>query len=347
MRNRGPRLLEIMNFIRLTGNGRVRPRLGSNSGVRSLAYGFLLGLLLLLPGIAQEQRKFNRLILKDGSYELISQYQIRGDRVRYFSSERNAWEELPYSLVDWTATGKYAGEASQLAFEHRDEALEKAAAVRKEEEAHNPMVARGIRLPSPDGVYLLDFYQGESELNPLVQNGADLKKNTGKNILRGVINPIAGPRQTVELKGLHALIRSHVSSPIVYFPIDPGDPSMEYTSTTAQNHLRIFRCSEKKGNRMVAAIDAAIYGKTKRTADIIDVKVEPISNYWVKITPAVPLKTGEYALVELDGKGKMNQFVWDFGVDPAAPTNPAAVRAIPDRSEPALTGKPRKSPATK
>jgi hypothetical protein len=343
-----PKLPVIMAFVRVIGNGRARPRLRCSSGVWPLAYGFLLCLLLLLPGVAQgQQSKFKRLILKDGSYELISQYQIRGDRVRYFSSERKAWEELPYSLVDWTATGIYAGESSQLASEHKNEALEEAAAERKDEEAKNPLVATGIRLPSPDGVYLLDSYQGQSELNLLVQNGADLNKNMGKNILRGVVNPIAGPRQTVELKGLHARIRSHVSSPTVYFPIDPDDPSMEYTGTTAKNHLRIFRCSDKKGNRVVAVTNTALYGKTKQTVDTMSIKVEPLSDYWVRIVPAVPLKTGEYALVELDGKGRMNQFVWDFGVDPAAPPNPAAVRASPDRSEPVLIQKPRKSPTAK
>ena len=316
--------------------------------IRFLISGFLFFLLLLLPGIAQEQQsKFKRLILKDGSYELIGQYQVRGDSVRYFSSERNAWEELPYSFVDWAATEKYAGQALQLASENKQEVLDRAAAERREEEARSPLVAQGLRLPSPDSVYLFDAYQGRSELSLLVQNGADLNKNIGKNILRGVINPLAGPRRTVELKGLRARIRSHVFSPSIYFPIDPGDPSTEYTSATAKDHLRIFRCSEKKGNRIVAAINVTLYGKTKKTADYISVKVEPLSDYWVKITPAVPLKAGEYALVEFFGKGSMNQFVWDFGVDPTAPPNPVAVRASPDRSEPVLIQKPRKSPATK
>jgi hypothetical protein len=314
----------------------------------------LLVLIVLLPGLrtgfapcqtkaAQEQQnKFKRLILKDGSYEPISQYVIQGDRVRYFSTERNGWEELPYSLIDWAATEKYAGQAKQAASERMNEALEAASKERREEEARTPMVAPGMRLPSPNGVFLLDVYQSKPVLNSMAQNGADLNKNTGSNILRGIINPVAGPKQTVELKALHARIQSHISTPAIFFSIDANDPSVGYNSATAKDHLRIVRCDVKKGNRVVVAYDIAIYGKVKQRAQYMEAGIEPVSDYWVKVTPSSPLEPGEYALVELDDKGSMNQFVWDFGVNPAAPPNPATVLADPEKNEPVLIQKPRK-----
>src|SRR5512146_3230709 len=41
-----------------------------------------------------------RLIMKDGSYQGVMKYQLVGDRVRYFSSERYDWEDIPNELID-------------------------------------------------------------------------------------------------------------------------------------------------------------------------------------------------------------------------------------------------------
>src|SRR5206468_7083967 len=48
-----------------------------------------------------------RLILKDGSYQLVMSYQLKGKVVSYVSAERGEREELPADLVDWDATHKW------------------------------------------------------------------------------------------------------------------------------------------------------------------------------------------------------------------------------------------------
>ncbi len=54
---------------------------------------------------AQAVHHPTRLILKDGSYQAVTQYAVKDGVVHYRSAERdNAAEEIPASLVDWDAT---------------------------------------------------------------------------------------------------------------------------------------------------------------------------------------------------------------------------------------------------
>src|ERR1700735_2210485 len=49
-----------------------------------------------------------RLILKDGSYQIVMSYRIVGNLVRYVSAERGgAEEEIPADLVDFEATRRW------------------------------------------------------------------------------------------------------------------------------------------------------------------------------------------------------------------------------------------------
>ncbi len=68
-----------------------------------------LAVILLMAGPlwlqAQNPRHISRLILKDGSYQAVTQYTVKDGVVRYRSAERNdAAEEIPANLVDWDAT---------------------------------------------------------------------------------------------------------------------------------------------------------------------------------------------------------------------------------------------------
>ena len=45
-----------------------------------------------------------RLYLKDGSYHVVREYEVQGDRVHYYSVERSDWEDIPLPLVDLKRT---------------------------------------------------------------------------------------------------------------------------------------------------------------------------------------------------------------------------------------------------
>src|SRR5262249_37137193 len=69
-----------------------------------------------------------KVVLKDGTFQLVRSYEKNGDRVKYFSLERGSWEEIPASMVDWDATAKAEKSATAA-----DDAL--AAKIHKQEEA--------------------------------------------------------------------------------------------------------------------------------------------------------------------------------------------------------------------
>ncbi len=299
----------------------------------------VLYLLSAVPVPASAQTQARRLILKDGSYQSVTKYEIQGERVRYFSAERGEWEEVPKSLIDWDATdkfeqgreqGKLAPEAVEL-----DKELE---AERKAEQARSPQVAPGLRLPDEGGIFLLDTYQNQPQLAELQQSGSELDKNTKSNILRSAINPLAGARQTIELPEAHAKIQSHTAVPSLYINIDAnvnqGAPASaqiagEPAALAPTERFKIIRIEVKGSKRVAGAVKIAVTGKTKTDERFVAATATAMTGGWVKLTPTEPLAAGEYAVAEMLGKEGMNLYVWDFGVNPSAPANPSTWKPDP------------------
>ena len=139
----------------------------SNLGRMLLSAAITLVLGLALHSPAQDLAK--RLILKDGSYQLVTRYEVKGDRVRYKSAERDEWEELPAAMVDWSATEKYEKDRATSPIPEAAALDKEADNLREAERTHLPEVAPGLRLPEDSGVFLLDNYQGEPQLVEMQQ----------------------------------------------------------------------------------------------------------------------------------------------------------------------------------
>ncbi len=196
-----------------------------------------------LPAAAQITSG-KRLILKDGTYQIISRYEVHGDRVRYLSAERGDWEEIPNELIDWPATDKWnkahepgahppapatqnppagAAQNNGQSGEEMGEAaaIDKAAAAeRADQQARTPKVATGLRLPDEDGIFVLDYFQAIPELIHLDQTAGNVNRDASHNVLRAAITSLHGSQEPVRIQGQAAKVRLHVNQPVLYVSLD-------------------------------------------------------------------------------------------------------------------------------
>jgi hypothetical protein len=299
--------------------------------VFSLTLGLAIWAAFLPPSSAQTstgitpQQQTKRLILKDGSFQMVTKYEVQGDRVHYLSAERYEWEDIPASLVDWDATKKYEAELSSGKRAHIETSEEREE--REREEANSPEILPGLRLPGTGGVFLLDQLNGKPELSEILQNGSEVNQSPNKkSVLRSTINPLGPAKHSFELRGPHANIQSHLTSPAIYVDIDEGTMN----DIPLNNRFRIVRADIKKDVRVIGNLKVTFTGKTSQESNFIPANVEKVgTGEWLKVTPVQPLPVGEYAVVEMLGPEDLNLYVWDFGVNPQAPANPDTWRSAP------------------
>jgi hypothetical protein len=305
-------------------------------------------ILFLCAGSLLAQGTNKRLILKDGTYQIVRQYEIKGDIVRYISAERGGdWEEVPKDLVDWVATERYAKEhapgstaGSAPASEAAAEIDKEEQAARAEEAARTPEVTKGLQLPDLDGVFALDTFRDKPELIEVTQSTGDVNRNLGHNILRSTINPLAGQKMNIRVDGAKAKVRLHVQDPILYVSLDvpekPDPDSAAFPVNThgassqklgpsggsPDSHYAIIRLDQRKDSRVVGSINISMLGKVSQSQNMIDTTTEILpGKHWMKIVPKQPLDRGEYALIEILSPKEINLSVWDFAIDPVAPEN--------------------------
>ena len=302
---------------------------------RSNFYWALLLISLAAWGfLAPAQSPTKRLVLKDGSYQLATKWEVHGERLRYFSAERNEWEEIPNDMVDWEATNRYESDRAAGKMSPAAQALDREAeAERQAEELRAPQVAPGLRLPPEGGVYALDTYLSEPELLPLDQTGGEVNRHVAHNVLRAAINPVAGAKHTIELPGPSSKLQVHAALPAFYINLEPDveteESSNKSTPGLPWDRFRLIRLEVKGDKRIAGAIKMAVYGKVSHEEEGITADAVQLGGGWVKLTPKTSLAPGEYAIAELLGKQGINSYVWDFGVHPEAPANLAVIKPDP------------------
>jgi hypothetical protein len=247
-----------------------------------------------------------KLMLKDGTFQLVREYHVEGDRVRYYSIDQMDWQEIPESLIDWDATRKMEmGDAKRN--------LDLIAGARKTESARNaePLdvdasieIAPKVFLPGGAGLFEFD---GKA-IFPLAPAEPDIKYSMSQRVKQVLVPiPIVPTRHTVSLNGEHAKFRAHGNS-------------LEFYMRTADGHepnLELIRAKVHGGKRSLENLDQ-LFGQKQASGRIaLPLLRWEIARGVYRYTIYQSLEPGEYALVETIEKDGTNVFLWDFGVDTA------------------------------
>lgn len=243
-----------------------------------------------------------KLYLKDGSYEMVKSFEVKGDRVRYYSLDRGDWEEIPKSLVDFAAT-QHAEAEKKVEQAKQLKAAEELQNQRFEIPTNNGyQIKPGVRLPGNGGVYAYDGMRVISLIQDPAKVVTDRKRIALIMVMPG---PLVKKQALVVLTGDKAAVRITVANPVFYIEDTDNWPM----------HALLVPLKQKKDSRVVEKIESGIgLGKSgeKRTDVPLDHKQLAAGVYELK--PMQPLDSGEYALGEMV-EDKLNISVWDFGVD--------------------------------
>jgi hypothetical protein len=263
-----------------------------------------------------------KLVLTDGTFQLVRSYERNGERVRYFSVERGDWEEIPAAMIDWSATEK-----ARLQDEKADEALVKR--VEAQEQAKNVIavldvdaslpVAQGVFLPSGEGMFVV----AGKTVTRLEQVGSQTRTDK-KRVLEQVISPvpIIPSKHNVEITGARAMIRVTPSNGPPEFYLrevapDPDNPTAVWQSSrqgVSGPDVELVRATVKGNKRRIKTIRSMMGQELSADITTISIQRWEVAPSVYRFTISEPLPPGEYALAEILPDG-MNVFVWDFGVE--------------------------------
>ncbi|MGB2662504.1 MAG: hypothetical protein WAK48_00780 [Candidatus Acidiferrum sp.] len=264
--------------------------------------------------------KSKKLILKDGTFQVVREYQVNGDRVRYFSEERGAWEELPAALVDWDATARDEASSQKAANALAEKVHDQEEAKRLDNVSDidaSLQVGQGAFLPSAEGLFVVE---GKT-VRSLKQVEAGSKKDklrTVEQVLSPI--PIVPGKQRVYIAGEHAMLRLKTTTPEFYLREAPPDPDrvarIETSSRPGESgpDVMLIRAKEIKNGRELESIKT-LFGE-KIGADVNEVAIQrwEVAPNVYRFTLGEALTPGEYVVAEVLSDG-LNYFVWDFGVD--------------------------------
>jgi hypothetical protein len=250
-------------------------------------------LLLLTAAMALYGETF-KLYLKDGTYQVTREYQIQGDRIRYFSTERGEWEEIPKDLIDLVKTeGERKAKNDNLAKEAREQD--------DEEKAVRELQKEIAAIPMNAGAY----YKQDKTVAALPSSDYQIvtdKKRKTLQVLSPV--PLIPGKASVVIKGDHSAFLVRAERPDFYVRL-AKEERFGIVSLTPKKNLRVVE------NISIAPAIKIASEERKQMATF----EQDLGNGLYKVWPEKALPPGEYALVEFsesEDKDDIELLIWDF-----------------------------------
>ncbi len=257
----------------------------------SLLFPAILALAVLAgPAFAENLKLYTT----DGEYQVVREYQVVGDRVRFYSVDRSDWDEVPAVMVDLKKTESEAAARKAVSDKQTKEFDEEATAAAAER-------AELAMIPKDSGVY--QIIDGKLRTFPV----ADFTVHTpkGNTILRVLTPiPVIEGRATVEVKGDHSPNVVADRRPEFFFQLDN------------EESFGIIKMRPGKGLRIAESVEIVPVSKEyieSRDSVQIFSKQLPGDDFY-KVWPQEPLEPGEYALIEYQ-ETKVELRLWDFRIE--------------------------------
>jgi hypothetical protein len=254
--------------------------------------------------IAVPLPKGKKLILTDGSFQVVREYLREGDRLRYYSLERSAWEEMPAMLVDWAATQKAEDEqnAQQEKLAKQIAESEKAARFADLNVDTSFEVRLGVFLPDAAGFYAIDG----NKVAVMQQEKAEVHTEKGRAVAKIVTGmPLISGKQDMEIPGKQAKLRIHTGDAEFFFR----------TADQREPHLTLLHATVKGEKRALEVITTNIAGQQKVKGREVSLLQWDAARGLYRFTVDRALDSGEYAIVETTPAEGQSMYVWTFGVD--------------------------------
>jgi hypothetical protein len=235
-----------------------------------------------------------KLYTSDGEYQIVREYQVVGDRVRFYSLDRSDWEEVPSSMIDLKRTAAEAATQQEATDKVTKQFDEEAAAEKAEREEL-------AKIPQDSGVYRIE----DDKLRTFKVADTTIRTKKGNTLLR-VLSPlpIIEGKSTVELAGEHSDSIVHEDRPEFYFQLDK------------EESFGIIKLGPKKNVRVVEQVETLPISKEYlETRDLVQIFTKQLrGDNFYKLWPQEALPPGEYALIEYVEQ-QVDLRVWDFRVE--------------------------------